>query len=88
MQDYTPRSKVAQPAMYILQLQDLLATILNQPARPSSVPVTDHLVFDMTKDLPTIDINTKQVVMRIEPSSASCGMEAGGNHMLSTDFED
>jgi predicted RNase H-like nuclease (RuvC/YqgF family) len=28
------------------------------------------------------------VVVRIEPSSADCGMEAGGNQVLSTDSED
>jgi hypothetical protein len=26
--------------------------------------------------------------MRIEPSSADCGMEVGGNHLLSTNFKD
>jgi hypothetical protein len=74
--------------VYVPQPQDLLATILNQPARPLPVHVTDHLVLDMTEDLPTNDINAEQVVMRIEPSSTDCGVEVGGNHVLSTDSED
>jgi hypothetical protein len=52
------------------------------------VPETNHSVFDMTEDLPATDINAEQVVMIIGSSNAGCGVEAGGNHVLSTDFED
>jgi hypothetical protein len=47
-----------------------------------------QLVFDMMEDLPAIDINAKQVDMRMEPSNAGCIVEAGGNHPLSTKFKD
>jgi hypothetical protein len=42
----------------------------------------------MIEDLPAIEINAEQVVMRIQPSSAGCGVEAGRNHILSTDSKD
>jgi hypothetical protein len=42
----------------------------------------------MTEDLPATNINVEQVVMTIEPSTAGCGMEAGGNQMQSTNFGD
>jgi hypothetical protein len=68
--------------------QKLLAKILNQSARPPPVPMTDHLVFNMTEDLSATNINAKQVVMTIEPSTASCGVEVGGNQVQSADLGD
>jgi predicted RNase H-like nuclease (RuvC/YqgF family) len=56
--------------------QDLLATILNQTARPPKQPVPDLSVFDMTEDLPTTNINAEEEVMTIEPNIAGCIVEA------------
>jgi hypothetical protein len=88
MQNYTPLSEVVQPALKVPHPQDLLATILNQPARPPPMPVIDHSVFDMTKDLPATNINAEEEVMTIEPSTAGCGVEAGGNQVQSVDSGD
>ena len=49
---------------------------------------SSQLVFNMMDDLPTIDINAKQVDMKIEPSNARCVVEAGRNHLLSMEFKD
>jgi hypothetical protein len=75
-QDYTPICKVVQPALKVLHSQDLLATILNQTARPPKQPVPDFLVFDMTEDLLATNINVEEEVMTIEPSTTGCGVEA------------
>jgi hypothetical protein len=56
--------------------QDLLATILNQTARPLKQAVPNLSVFDMTEDLPATNINAEEEVMTIEPSTAGCGVEA------------
>jgi hypothetical protein len=50
--------------------------------------MTDHSVFDMTEDLPATNINAEEEVMTIEPSTASCGVEASGNQVQSTDSGD
>jgi hypothetical protein len=60
MQDYTPLSEVVQPMLKVPHSQDLLATILNQPARPPLIPMIDPSVFDMTEDLPTTNINAEE----------------------------
>ena len=83
-----PLSKVAQLVVSMPHSQNLLATVLNQPTQPLSVHVTNLSMIDIIEDLPTTKINVEQVVMRIEPSSAGCGVEAGGNHMLSMDSKD
>jgi hypothetical protein len=82
-QDYTPICEVVQPklALKVPHLQDLLAAILNQTTRPLKQPVRDLLVFDMTKDLPTTNINAEEKVMTIEPSTAGCGVEASGKQV-------
>ena len=45
------------------------------------MPMTDHLVFDMTEDLLATNINVDEEVMTIEPSTASCGVEASENQV-------
>jgi hypothetical protein len=35
--------------------------------------MTDLSVFNMTEDLPATNINAKEEVMTIEPSTAGCG---------------
>ena len=45
----------------------------------------DLSVFDMTKDLPATNINVKEEVMTIEPSTACCGMEASGKQVQVAD---
>jgi hypothetical protein len=79
-QDYTPICEVVQPepVLKVPHSQDLLATILNQTARPPKQTVPDLLVFDMTEDLPATNINVEEEVMTIEPNTAGCGMEASG----------
>jgi hypothetical protein len=86
-QDYMPICEVVQPepALKVPHSQDLLATILNQTAQPPKQPVPDLLVFDMTEDLPTTNINTEEKVMTIEPSTACCGVEASGKQMQIVD---
>jgi hypothetical protein len=84
-QNYTPICEVVQPALKVLHSQDLLATILNQTARPPKQPVPDLSVFDMTEDLPTTNINAEEEVMTIEPSIAGCGMEASGKQVQIAD---
>jgi hypothetical protein len=83
-----PLSEVVQPALMVPHLQDLLATILNQSARPPPMPVTDHSMFDMTEDLPATNINAEEEVMTIESSTAGCGVEASGNQVQSTNSGD
>jgi hypothetical protein len=85
--DYTPICEVVQPepALKVPHSQDLLATILNQTARPPKQPVLDLSVFDMTKDLPTTNINAEEEVMTIEPSTAGCGVEASGKQVQVAD---
>ena len=85
MQDYTPVCEVVQPTPKVPHLQDLLATILNQQARPPKQLMPDFSVFDMTKDLPAIEINAKEEVMPIEPNTTGCGMEASGKQVQITD---
>jgi hypothetical protein len=87
-QDYTPLSEVVQPMLKVLHLQDLLATIMNQPARPPPIPVTDHSMFDMIEDLPATNINAEEEVKAIELSIAGCGVEASGNQVQSMDLGD
>jgi hypothetical protein len=77
-QDYTPLSEVVQPVLKVPHSQDLLATILNQMARPPKQLVPDLSMFDMTEDLPATNINAEEEVMTIEPSTAGCGVEASG----------
>jgi hypothetical protein len=84
-QDYTPICEVVQPALKVPHLQDLLATIMNQIARPPKQPVPDLLVFDMTEDLLATNINAEEDVMTIEPSTAGCGVEASGKQMQLAD---
>jgi hypothetical protein len=69
-QDYTPICEVVQPALKVPHSQDLLATILNQTARPPKQLVHDFSVFDITEDLPATNINVEEEVMTIEPSTA------------------
>jgi hypothetical protein len=85
-QDYTPICEVVQHALKVPHLQDLLATILNQIARPPKQPVPDLSVFDMTKDLPTTNINAEEEVLTIEPSTAGCGVEASGKQVQAADL--
>jgi hypothetical protein len=47
--------------------------------------VPDLSVFDMTKDLPTTNINAEEKVMTIEPSTAGCGIEASGKQVQVAD---
>jgi hypothetical protein len=54
-------------------------------ARPPKQPVPDLSVFDMTEDLPATNINAMEEVMTIEPSTAGCGVEAGGKQVQATD---
>jgi hypothetical protein len=86
-QDYTPICEVVQPepALKVPHSQDLLATILNQTARPPKQPVPDLSVFDMTEDLPITNINVEEEVMTIEPSTAGCGVEASGKQVQVAD---
>jgi hypothetical protein len=87
MQDYTPICEIVQPepALKVPHSQDLLATILNQMARLPKQLVPDLSVFDMTKDLPTTNINADEEVMTIEPSTAGCGVEASGKQVQAAD---
>jgi hypothetical protein len=62
-------------------LQDLLATILNQTARPPKQPLLDLSVFDMTENLSTTNINAEEEVMTIEPSTTGCDVEASGKQV-------
>jgi predicted RNase H-like nuclease (RuvC/YqgF family) len=39
----------------------------------------------MTEDLPTTNINTKEEVMTIEPSTTGCGIEASGKQVQVAD---
>jgi hypothetical protein len=87
-QDYTPLSEVVQPVLKVPHSQDLLATILNQMARPPKQLVPDLSMFDMTEDLPATNINAEEEVMTIEPSTAGCGVEASGNQVQSTNSGD
>jgi hypothetical protein len=80
-----PLSEIVQPVVKVPHSQDLLATILIQPARPPKQPVLDLSVFNMTEDLPTININAEEEVMTIEPSTAGCGVEASRKQVQSTD---
>jgi hypothetical protein len=50
-------------------------------ARPPKLPVPDLSVFDMTKDLPTTNINAEKEVMIIEPSIVGSGVEATGKQV-------
>jgi hypothetical protein len=86
-QDYTPIYEVVQPepALKVPHLQDLLATILNQTARPPKQPVLDLSVFDMTEDLPTTNISVEEEVMTMEPSTVGCGVEARGKQVQAAD---
>jgi hypothetical protein len=86
-QDYTPICEVVQPepALKVPHSQDLLATILNQTARPPKQPMPDLSVFDMTEDLPTTNINAEEKVMIIEPSIVGCGIEASGKQVQVAD---
>jgi hypothetical protein len=86
-QDYTPICGVVQPepVLKVLHSQDLLATILNQTARPPKQPVPDLSVFDMTEYLPTTNISAEEEVITIEPSTAGCGVEASGKQVQATD---
>jgi hypothetical protein len=70
MQDNTPICEVVQPALKVPHSQDLLATILNQTARPPKQLVPDLSMFDMIEDLPATNINAEEEVMTIEPSTA------------------
>jgi hypothetical protein len=63
----------------------LLATILNQIARPPKQPVPDLSMFDMTEDLPTTNISAEEEVMTIEPSTTCCGVEASGKQVQAAD---
>jgi hypothetical protein len=83
--DYTPICEVVQPALKVPHSQDLLATILNQTARPLKQPVPDLSVFDMTEDLPATNINAEEEVMTIEPSTVGCGVEASGKQVQVAD---
>jgi hypothetical protein len=85
--DYTPICEVVQPepTLKVPHSQDLLATILNQMARPPKQPVPDLSVFDMTEDLPTTNINAEEKVMTVEPSTAGCGIEASGKQVQVAD---
>jgi hypothetical protein len=74
-----------EPVLKVPHLQDLLTTILNQTERPPKQPVPDLSVFDMTKDLPTTNINAEEEVMTIEPSIVGCGVEASGKHVQVAD---
>jgi hypothetical protein len=87
-QDYTPICEVVQPkpVLKVPHSQDLLATILNQTARPPKQPVPDLSVFDMIEDLPTTNINAEEEVMIIEPSTAGCGVEASGKQVQVADL--
>jgi hypothetical protein len=87
MQDYNPICEVIQPepALKVPHLQDLLATILNQTARPPKQSVHDLSVFDMTEDLPTTNISAEEEVMTIEPSTAGCGVEARRKQVQAAD---
>jgi hypothetical protein len=58
-QDYTPHSEVAEVAVPAPHLQELFATILNQPTQPPCAAMSGRSVFDMMEDLPTTDITTK-----------------------------
>jgi hypothetical protein len=86
-QDYTPICKVVQiePAPNVPHSQDLLATILNQTARPPKLPVLDLSVFDITEDLPITNINVEEKIMTIEPSTAGCSVEASGKQVQVAD---
>jgi hypothetical protein len=75
-QDYTPICEVVQPVLKVPHSQDLLATILNQTARPPKQPVPD---------LSITNINAEEEVMIIEPSTAGCGMEASGKQVQVAD---
>ena len=50
--------------------------------------MNDHLMFNMIEDLLATNINAKQVVITIEPSTVSCGLEVGKNQVQSTDLGD
>jgi hypothetical protein len=50
--------------------------------------MTNHSVFDMTKDLPATNINAEEEVKTIEPSTACCSVEASGNQVQSADSGD
>jgi hypothetical protein len=80
-----PICGVLQPALKVPHLQDLLVTILNLTARPPKQLVPDLLVFDMTEDLSTININVEEEVMTIEPSTAGYGVEASGKQVQVVD---
>jgi hypothetical protein len=67
-----------EPALKVPHSQDLLATILNQTARPPKQPVLNLSVFDMTEDLPTTNINAEEEIMTIEPSTIGCGVQVSG----------
>jgi hypothetical protein len=54
-------------------------------ARPPKQPVPDLSVFDMTEDLLATNINAKEEVMAIEPSTAGCGVEASGKQVQVAD---
>jgi hypothetical protein len=87
-QDYLPLSEVANVAVHVPLPQELLATILKQPARPLCMAMNGQLVFDMMEDLSTTDIIAAQVEARTEPSTTGCVVEAGGNHPVSKEVEE
>ena len=78
LQDYTPIYMVVQLALKVPYVQDLLATILNQRARPPKQLMPDLSMFDMTEDLLISNINAEEEVITIEPNIAGCSMEASG----------
>jgi hypothetical protein len=84
-QDYTPICKVVQPALKIPHSYDLLATIMNQTARPPKQAVPDLSVFNMIEDLLATNINAEEEVMTIEPSTTGCGVEASGKQVQVAD---
>jgi hypothetical protein len=86
-QDYMPICEVVQPepVLKVPHSQDLLATILNQTARPPKQPVPDLSMFDRTEDLPTTNISAEEGVMTIEPSTTGCGVEASGKQVQAVD---
>jgi hypothetical protein len=69
-------------------LQELLATILNQPIQPPCVAMSGQSVFDMMEDLLATDITIEQVDTRTEPSTTGCIVKIGGNHPVSKETAD
>jgi hypothetical protein len=69
-----PLLEVPQPVLYVPPLQQLLATILDQPPRPTRAALSGASVFNMMEDLPTTNINAEQVDMNMELSSTESQM--------------